>query len=509
MRFDSPFEFGYRVGMEKTFFLLIVLSCLFLPGCGFFSSYSYQGVVSEYADWENPGLLGQKAAEKTHRRDLSGAVEFPLTLSFALETALNNNPDLVQAVWRTEQSRAMLSLAETAFWPKASVYTEYMQGDAPSAYLFKKIDQRMLPPDANFNDPGWFENFESGLNAQMNLFNGGSDYLELQMARIDVDISQLDRAEVQNNLVAEVIRAFYNVLAARDFVRIARQSVDTVSRQLQSMQVRYEGGAVLKSDILSMQARLARAREQLISGRNRCKLTAAALANLMGLEASALTGGDKVFAGADAGIPELPASYAAGFQQALQRRPELARIRQQVVKSRYALAAAKASYLPSLDLMARYYVDDPDMEYDLDRENWTAAVVLNWDLFTGFSRPARISRARARIKELLAADRKILLQVQHDVRRAWFNLEDAAARHEAAKQSVQSAEESFRLVREHYQGGAVTITRYLQAELDRRRARIRAAAARYDRIKARAGAARAMGLWANQETKPFLQMQPQ
>ncbi|MFO7860810.1 MAG: TolC family protein [Desulfosalsimonas sp.] len=496
--------------MEKTFFLFISLICLALAGCGFFTSYSYENIASEYAHRTIPGPPGQ-GAEKTDPRDSHSPVEFPLTLSFALETALNNNPDLVQAAWRTEQSRAMLSLAETAFWPKASLYTEYMQGDAPSAYFFKKIDQRMLPTDANFanfNDPGWFENFESGLNAQMNLFNGGSDYLELQMARIDVDISQLGRAEVQNKLVAEVIRAFYNVLAARDFVRIARQSVDTVARQLQSMQVRYEGGAVLKSDILSLQARLSRAREQLITGRNRCKLTAAALANLMGLEASALTGDDNVFAGADAGIPELPASYAAGFQEALQSRPELARIRQQVVKSRYALAAARASYLPSLDLMASYYVDDPNMEYDLDRENWTAAVVLNWDLFTGFSRPARISRARARVNELLAADRKTLLEVQHDVRRAYFNIEDAAARHEVAKQSAQSAQESFRLVREHYQGGAVTITRYLEAELDRRRARIRATAARYDKIKARAEAARAMGLWASQERKPFLQMQP-
>ncbi|MBS0014495.1 MAG: TolC family protein, partial [Desulfobacterales bacterium] len=371
--------------MEKTFFLFIVMICLVLPGCGFFGAYSYEGVVSEYGDWKTPGLLGQKAAEKTDGRDLSGPVQFPLTLSDALETALNNNPDLLQAAWRTEQSRAMLSMAKAAFWPKASLYTEYMQGDSPSAYLFKKIDQRMLPPDANFNDPGWFENFESGLNAQMNLFNGGSDYLELQMARIDTDISQLGRAEVQNNLVAEVIRAFYDVLAARDFVRIARQSVDTVNQQLRSMQVRYEGGAVLKSDILSMQARLARAREQLISGRNRCKLAAAALANLMGLEASALTDDDQVFADADAGIPDLPDSYAAGFQQALQNRPELARVRQQVVKSRYALAAARTSYLPGLDLTARYYVDDPDMAYDLDRENWTAAVVLNWDLFTGFS----------------------------------------------------------------------------------------------------------------------------
>ncbi len=490
--------------MAKKFFLVAALSSLLLAGCGFPGPYSYEGIVYEYSGRTSPAAAGKTPPGHMHNKGPEHQVEFPLTLSQALQTALTSNPDLVQAAWRTEQSRAMLDLAETAFWPKASFYTGYMQGDAPSAYLFKKIDQRMLPSDANFNDPGWFENFESGLKAQMNLFNGGKDYLELQMAEIGVDISELSRAEVRNNLAAEVIGAFYDVLAARDFVRIAEESVNTVSEQLRVMKIRYEGGAVVKSDILSMEVRLARAREHLLSGRNRCRLTAAALANLMGLETSVLTENDNFFGGADYAMPELPDSYEAGLARALQSRPELARVREQVVKSRYALAAQRTSYLPSLDLMAKYYVDDPNMSYDLDRENWTAALVFNWDLFTGFSRPAGIARARAEVKQLLAADRKAVLGVHLDVKRSYLNLEEAASRYEVAKQSVDSAEESFRLVTEHYQGGAVTITRYLEAELDLSRARIRSTAAYYDKIKARAEAARAIGFWANNEAEPIL-----
>jgi PAS domain S-box-containing protein len=413
---------------------------------------------------------------------------------------VRSTPDITQAAWRIEQSRAMLDLTQAAFWPKASFYTEYMQGDAPSAYLFKKIDQRMLPPDANFNDPGWFENFESGLRAQMNLFNGGRDYLELQMAEKGVDISKLSWAEVRNNLCSEVIGAFYNALAARDFVTIAQQSVKTVSEQLRVMQVRYEGGAVVKSDILSMEVRLARAEEQLVSGKNRFRLAAAALANLMGIEAQRLTDSDKVFADKDFAMPELPDSYETGLKLALQNRPELARVREQVVKSRYALAAAKATYLPSLDLMAKYYLDDPDMHYDQDRENWTAALVFNWDLFTGFTRPAMISRADASLKELLAADKKTMLGIELDVKRAYLNFDEALCRHEVAKKGVKSAEESFRLVKEHYQGGAVTITRYLEAEFDLRQARIRSTAAYYDKIKAQAEIARSIGLWTKNKT---------
>jgi outer membrane protein TolC len=484
--------------MANKLFTFAALSIFLLAGCGFSGPYSYEGVINEYSGQTRPAPAEPGTFEKNETTSADHSIQLPLSLSCALETALNNNPDITQAAWRIEQSRAMLDLAQAAFWPKASFYTEYMQGDAPSAYLFKKIDQRMLPPDANFNDPGWFENFESGLRAQMNLFNGGRDYLELQMAEKGVDISKLSWAEVRNNLCSEVIGAFYN--AARDFVTIAQQSVKTVSEQLRVMQVRYEGGAVVKSDILSMEVRLARAEEQLVSGKNRFRLAAAALANLMGIEAQRLTDSDKVFADKDFAMPELPDSYETGLKLALQNRPELARVREQVVKSRYALAAAKATYLPSLDLMAKYYLDDPDMHYDQDRENWTAALVFNWDLFTGFTRPAMISRADASLKELLAADKKTMLGIELDVKRAYLNFDEALCRHEVAKKGVKSAEESFRLVKEHYQGGAVTITRYLEAEFDLRQARIRSTAAYYDKIKAQAEIARSIGLWTKNKT---------
>jgi outer membrane protein TolC len=67
--------------------------------------------------------------------------------------------------------------------------------------------------------------------------------------------------------------------------------------------------------------------------------------------------------------------------------------------------------------------------------------------------------------------------------------------------SVAQAEESLRLVKKQYEGGSATVTRYLDAELDRSRTEIRAITARYDREKARADVGRALGLWAASATR--------
>jgi outer membrane protein len=72
-----------------------------------------------------------------------------------------------------------------------------------------------------------------------------------------------------------------------------------------------------------------------------------------------------------------------------------------------------------------------------------------------------------------------------------------------ATSSVQTARETYQLVKRQYEGGSVGITRYLEAELAFNRARMRETTAYFDREKARAQIARAIGYWTgNRKTMP-------
>jgi len=288
-----------------------------------------------------------------------------------------------------------------------------------------------------------------------------------------------------------VIHAYFNVLAARDFVQIAKDSVSTVEEQKRVVEVRYKGGGALKSDLLSLEVRLAQAMEDLVRAENNESLSLAALANLMGLNADSpliLEEEDNVPA-------DFPEDYRSGLVQALAHRPELKKVRHQVVESRMALDMARSEYLPRLDAEFRYYLDDPDFDFDTDRDNWVLGVILNWDLFTGFSTNARVAKAKGVLEEMLAADRKTTQSIQLDIKTVYLRLAEATARLKVAEASVAQAEESLSLVKKQYEGGSATITRYLEAELARDRARIRARSAYYDRMKAVASVGRGTGYW--------------
>jgi outer membrane protein len=170
-------------------------------------------------------------------------------------------------------------------------------------------------------------------------------------------------------------------------------------------------------------------------------------------------------------------------------------VRERLRRSKMALDATRAGYLPQVDFMTRYYADDPEMKYSTDRANWTAGLYLNWKIFDGFATKSDRAEALSQLQETMAADRKTLLAVKFDVKKAYLNLNEAEERLKVTTSNVHTARETYELVKRQYEGGSADITRYLEAELAYNRSRMRETAAFFDREKARAQIARAIGAW--------------
>jgi len=110
-----------------------------------------------------------------------------MTIEEAIAEALKNNPDIEMARAGVIKAEAAVKKARSLFMPNLTLFSEYSGGDAPSAYLFKTIDQRKLPERINFNDPGEYTNLETGVMARWNLFSGGSRFLGMDMAEMGLD----------------------------------------------------------------------------------------------------------------------------------------------------------------------------------------------------------------------------------------------------------------------------------------------------------------------------------
>jgi outer membrane protein TolC len=413
----------------------------------------------------------------------------PLTLSQAVTTALANNPDLQSAEEAVSLARSQVDRAKAGWWPTLGLYAEALRADAPSTYLFKTIDQRLFDPGTDFNNPGIVENIEGGLEMQVPLYNGGRTRLAVASSHSGLTAAEARQTSARRRLISEVINSWYDILSSRQFIQIAEESVKTVTAQLEAMTVRYEGGSALKSDLLSLKVRLAEAEERLLASQNRLALSRAALFTLLGREPDTPDG-----LSLDDPFSEwTPPPYTEGLARALERRNEIKSAKAMESLAETGVKTARSGHHPVINLAGRVYADDDGLDHSMDRANWSVAVRMDLPLFSGFSVDADTRSARARQRSAEALTQNTLLQVRLDVKNAYLRYEEAAKRLQVAQNAVAMGEESLSLVKKQYEGGSATITRYLEAELDRNSARIREAAAYYDMEKSLVAIARATG----------------
>jgi outer membrane protein TolC len=435
--------------------------------------------------------------------DLSRAEDHLLTLKTAITTALENNPDIRMTRTLIKKAEASVKKTEAVFWPRVTAFSELSAGDAPSAFLFKTIDQRKLPPDIDFNDPGSFTNTEVGIMAGISLYNGGKNRLEKQLAQKKLADRTALALQTENDRIAAVIQMFFTALKAREYTLIARTSVQTVEEQLDMMTVRFRGGSVLKSDILSLKVRLAEAKKKMVESKNTFASTLTALATLLGHTPGHSFSLDPDPDPDSTCAVTFPVSIDQAWALALEKRPELHRAKQQIDMARTAVSLAASGYRPRVDLQARWYMDSDDLSYNRSNDNYTAGLNFAWNLFDGFATRAQIAEARHELERALEARKKIRMQIYQDVKQAYLQHENAQQRLLVARSSVEMAEASLHIVKKRYNGGAEPVTRYLEAELDRTRAGINRAAAFYDGKTAKIEIARAIGtlsrLWSQEK----------
>lgn len=407
----------------------------------------------------------------------------------AIQEALANNPAVDEAEAQILGAEAGIDEAQSAWWPKVDTDLAYTRADAPSTYLFKSIDQHGLKAGTDFNRPGTVDDFELGLGVRYSLYRGGRRVVQQRLAALRRDDATVYKQGVENELIASVIRWYFRTLEAGELLGSARTTRETVRAELRDVRIRFEGGAALKSDVLALEVRLAEAEQALIYFKNNEIMAKENLANLLGREGAATL----QLSGDEWWPRPIPETAAEAIPLAMESRSELQRATLGVEMGGLETEFEKGTLLPEADISMRAYANDDDLGYRGNDVNWILGASVRWSVFEGGRRKARIRAAAARAEGLDASRRETALGIRLDVTEAYVRLSDASARHTVAQEAVTHAEENLRLVKNQFEGGMATVTRYLDAERDMNAARVREISARYQGNEAQANVGRSLG----------------
>ena len=386
----------------------------------------------------------------------------PMSLQDCRRLALAHNEQMQTADNAVRQAELDRKIAFTGYLPKL---------DGQLAGIYTK-DTDMMGMSLQMHGA-----YMAGLTLTQPLYVGGKITTGNRLAAVARDISEEQRRQTRMQLIADVDRAYYTLLAVDAKVRM----LEAYARQMQGLHdqvsVSVQAQMATENDLLRIATKQNEISYQLQKARNGLQLCQLSLANVIGGTVTT----DIVMADTILSI-----TPPAMLSEDIGNRPELRLLEKQVEARKLQVRMARADYLPTVALSLGYtYYDNVKLKgttllpdntpysytENISNNSPMALLSVSVPLFHWGAEFKKVKKAH-----LDADNARLQLQqnergMRIEVRQAVQNVTDGYRMVETARIGQQQADENLRVMRQKYDAQMATMTDLLDAQAQWQQAR--------------------------------------
>ena len=181
---------------------------------------------------------------------------FATTLTQALKEAYNNNPRLNAERKNLEIAEQKIKQAKGEFLPNITI-----SGYISDENTTRQTDRKGGTSESNF------EPTQQKLLIEQSLYEGKGRYANLKKNDIGYDLAKLRLKKTEQEILFESIEAYTNLVLSNKKIRINKENLNLLERQVETDKSRLERGEINLTDLA--EASLAGARAKLIEAENK------------------------------------------------------------------------------------------------------------------------------------------------------------------------------------------------------------------------------------------------
>ena len=345
------------------------------------------------------------------------------TLTNLIQVALTNNYDLRTAVWRVEQSYALIVQARSQFLPQIG----YQGGAARGENSFFGTPS---PLGLAGQHAGPSDSFLALFNASWELDLWGRIRRLNESARAQYLATDEARRGVRLSLIGQVAQAYFELLELDEQLEIARRATNSYGESLSVFSHRLGAGAASELETSRAESALATAAAAVPDIERQIALKEDQISVLLGRNPGPIARDTTLLR--QVVRPEVPVGLPA---QLLERRPDLLQAEQAVRSANAQIGVAVGDFLPRVGLTALYGGVSADLSTitSPSASLWSVAANVSGPVFQG-------GRLYGQYRQSKAAWEAARLQYQATALNAFREVADALiTRQKLEKMSVQQA----------------------------------------------------------------------
>jgi outer membrane protein TolC len=402
----------------------------------------------------------------------------PLDLRGAIGYALDHNFSILQSRETIRLQEGVIIQVRGREIPNLSAQGQWQRNDAAISELY--------PPSTSL----W--NVE--LMATQTLYAGGGVESSIRNAKFTRDAAAFDLQTTIDSALLDVRTKFYNVLLAREKIRVEEENVRLYEHQLADTKNQFTTGTVSNFEVLRAKVFLANAQPTLITARNSYRIAIEQLRQSLGTPTAA------VFPDVVGDLDVEPASFDpdAALAAAHEHRPELRRLGRLQDASDQSVKTARSGFYPSVQAFGAYQWEGftfANSSYGSENVNgWLFGLQSTWSIFDGRATDGKVRQAKSQLEQARLATASEELEIDVEVRQAISSLQEAQELLAASKQTIEQAAEALRLADAKFHAGSATQLDVLTSQVSLTQARTDQLTANYNYLVALANVRKAVGL---------------
>jgi len=390
-----------------------------------------------------------------------------LTLDDALAEAQRKNLDLKVARARLQQAEEASSKAWSGYLPTVTASVAYTRNSdeatftLPTQTVIRDVGAPTSEPGAGEGAPTNLAVVPLGVQeVVIQPYNAINGQLELRQAIIvpqlwaairaasqAEELARLSTEAQRRELLFIVAQAYYGAAAQQEALRAQARLLELNQAREKDTQARFDAGTVTRVALLRAKLDRTRAEQDMLRSRNALAAAKLALATLLQRDAN--------FELAPPPEPQAPPPSAQLAEQALEERPDVAaaRVGEQLAETQRK--GAWYAYLPTLGLSGAFRVGNVG-GFTGKSTSWLISLGASWTLWDGGLREATLREQSAKVAEAQAQRQLAEARVREEVERSQLELESAMANRDKAREALELARESQRLMDISFKAGVAT-----------------------------------------------------
>ncbi|SFP00655.1 TolC family outer membrane protein [Pseudomonas borbori] len=352
------------------------------------------------------------------------------TLNEAMQSALEVHPEIQAGINARLSVEEQMKAAKGGYLPQVDLLAGYgREGtDSPGTRAVEGHEYNTLTRG------------ESSLRLQQMLFDGFATSSEVGRQRATVNARAYELLGTSERTALTVAEVYLEVLKRREMVRLAEDNLRSHERIYDQISLRSERGVGRMADLDQAEARLAQARNNLITEQTNLADAQVNYYSVVGRDPSELS--------MPQGLPgRLPENLQAAREELLTNNPFLSSAQADVQASEQQYEAAKSTFYPRFDAELSQGVDNNIDGVPGHSNEWQAMLRMRYNLFAGGSNKADLQSKAHQVNQAMDIRNNALRVLSEDLGLAWNALENARQQLPIAQQYVDYSSR----VRDSYQ----------------------------------------------------------